>query len=134
MCGPDVASIIPDRTHPVPPVQHTGRCGSLPATGASLGIVYHFLPRYILSYSLSRNHIQYSNSLQFVLLLMGQNCNLQRLILSTGSFQQIPLSTALDDMLHNLLDFSLRMEQEIFSMRITKKRNANTICELDGPD
>ena len=42
MCGPDVASIIPDRAHPIPPVMHAGRCGSLSATGASLGIVCHF--------------------------------------------------------------------------------------------
>ena len=30
MCDPDVASIISDRAHPVPPVLHAGRCGSFP--------------------------------------------------------------------------------------------------------
>ena len=48
-------------------------------------------------------------------------------------------NSTLDDTLHSLADFPSRMEQKIFSMRITVRMVANAICELNvakatGPD
>ena len=52
---------------------------------------------------------------------------------------KLSVNSFLDDTLHNLPDFSLRTEQEIFSMRITARMVANAISEFDvanatGPD